>query len=87
MYLSNVLAASVLLPTVIEGHGGIPQLLGARSVKELKVRSVFEHLGSHTRHDERQRWKRQVGGTDGMCGPSVGSCAAGSCCSPEVFLL
>ncbi|KAK3937242.1 carbohydrate esterase, partial [Diplogelasinospora grovesii] len=27
--------------------------------------------------------ERQTGGTDGQCGPGVGSCASGYCCSPE----
>ncbi|CAK7230130.1 hypothetical protein SCUCBS95973_007467 [Sporothrix curviconia] len=34
-------------------------------------------------HESAALRRRQVGGKDGMCGPGVGSCAKGYCCSPE----
>ncbi|OAA53822.1 Glycoside hydrolase/deacetylase, beta/alpha-barrel [Niveomyces insectorum RCEF 264] len=50
----------------------------------------MEGLGASEDEDEDQDQdeaqaldRRQVGGTDGQCGPGFGSCAEGYCCSPE----
>ncbi|KUJ20039.1 glycoside hydrolase/deacetylase [Mollisia scopiformis] len=69
-----------------------PKLFGARKfLSTLEARNALpEALAEHEDHVEK-RWPedsfqaletRQIGGTDGQCGPGVGTCASGYCCSP-----
>lgn len=73
-----------------------PKLFGAREfLSTLKARNALpEALAEHEDHVEK-RWPedsfqaletRQIGGTDGQCGPGVGTCASGYCCSPAGYV-
>ncbi|CAK7205554.1 hypothetical protein SEUCBS139899_008331 [Sporothrix eucalyptigena] len=65
-------------------------LLHARAVPEAaampitrpQTREEMEQADPDLRESAALR-RRQVGGKDGKCGPGVGSCAKGYCCSPE----
>ncbi|KAF8865745.1 glycoside hydrolase/deacetylase [Acephala macrosclerotiorum] len=90
LFVVGALASAALAHSSHEGPS-MPKLLGGRKfLSTLKARNalpeVFEVL--EERVEERQEphadvlEARQIGGTDGQCGPGVGTCAAGYCCSP-----
>ncbi|KAJ4305429.1 hypothetical protein N0V90_000960 [Kalmusia sp. IMI 367209] len=87
-FSTAVAAAAVVAPLAAAHEGpGIPKIAGL-NMKDLKARNLMDSLRaraaeltqkSHA-HEERELKPRQ-GGTDGQCGGSFGSCAAGYCCS------
>lgn len=94
LLLLGALASATLAHSSHEGPS-MPKLLGARQfLSTLKARNaVPEALADHA--EERQEphntvqalESRQLGGTDGQCGPGVASCATGSCCSPAGYVI
>jgi len=93
MHLSTALAAAAAaVPALVHAHGaaGIPKIAGL-NVADLKARDVFESLrvraaATEAVHAETKRDNVQIRQNPERCGPGVGSCAAGDCCS-EVSLL
>lgn len=88
MHFSNALAAIAAVAPIVAAHDGpaIPKIAGM-NVRDLKARNVLDNLkaraaevAQHAAH-ERKSIKPRQGGTDGQCGGSFGSCAAGYCCS------
>jgi hypothetical protein len=84
MYFSAPLTSLLyILPSIVAAHSdipGAPRLFGHHTVSELRSRN---HLASKVHrsvpHDHHHKViKRQESET---CGPGVGSCAAGLCCS------
>lgn len=74
----------------------MPKLLGGRKfLSTLKARNALpeaftEPMGGIEKRKEPHDTSnvletRQIGGTDGMCGPKVGTCSAGVCCSPAGY--
>lgn len=91
--LSALLAASIGLALAHDDHGGqhIPKILGPRKfLSALEARRKVmsrghvdtgrQHMAVRPRGTLRQR---QDDGDDAQCGPGVGSCASGYCCSAE----
>ncbi|KAK4242565.1 hypothetical protein C8A03DRAFT_40064 [Achaetomium macrosporum] len=90
--LSALLAVSLGLVLAHDNHGQhIPKMLGGRKVlSQLEARrrtKPREHAVTGRQHEPvRSPGKlegRQVGGADEECGPGIGSCASGYCCSAE----
>jgi hypothetical protein len=86
------LAALPLIEAHPQGIAGAPQLLGLRSVNELRKRVAAEGQVHNKRAAVPEPAPAPVpahgqlqgrANTDGQCGPGFGSCAAGYCCSPE----
>ena len=83
MRFSAIAAVTAMAPALISAHGGS----GGFNAASLKARSVFDTIRAEAQaaedhvHARDASEKRQVGGTDGQCGPNIGSCAAGYCCS------
>lgn len=79
MHFSTLLALLLcFLPDIITAHGniaGAPRIFGRRTVSELRSRRA---LASSSSQDTHELVKRQ---RDDTCGPRIGSCAAGLCCS------
>lgn len=83
MHFPTLLAPFLcILPDFIAAHGdiaGAPRIFGRRAVSELRSRRTLA-ASSHHSHikDAHELIKRQRTDT---CGPGIGSCAAGLCCS------
>jgi hypothetical protein len=85
MHFSTALAAIAAVAPLVNAHDvpGAPKIAGL-NMRDLKARSVLDNLKARAaaveQHAEHHLKPRQ-GGTDGQCGASFGSCAAGYCCS------
>ena len=89
-----IAAGMTVLPSLVAAHPkavpGAPSLFGRRDINDLpalKKRhpAPAKKRGTPTGDDLPSKVKpRQADNTDGPCGPGVGSCAAGVCCSPAV---
>ncbi|KAE9974899.1 hypothetical protein EG328_003566 [Venturia inaequalis] len=69
-----------ILPNLVATHGdiaGAPRIFGRRTTSELKSRRALA-VRSHDFQETHELVKRAQGDT---CGPRIGSCAAGLCCS------
>jgi hypothetical protein len=92
MYWKNAIAISLAALPLIEAHPngapGAPQILGRRSVQELRERVAAQGYPQKRSAEAAPApapangplLPRQ-GNVDGQCGPGFGSCAAGYCCS------
>jgi hypothetical protein len=74
-FTSLVIASLALVPCLINAHGdgipGAPRIFGRRSsLGDIQKRQA----AYHDLHGKRQD-------TDGECGPGLGTCADGYCCS------
>ncbi|KAE8450181.1 hypothetical protein EG329_006962 [Mollisiaceae sp. DMI_Dod_QoI] len=87
-------ASAALAHSHYEGPS-MPKLMGARKfLSTLKARTALPDAFAEkeARVEERQSphdsvlEPRQIGGTDGQCGPGVGTCATGYCCSPAGYV-
>jgi hypothetical protein len=89
MYFSTLYASSLALPVLVAGHGGIPgapRIFGLPAGSDLELRQLLESVPNIQRrvpvepHHQLVARQRQAEQT---CGPNIGSCAAGLCCSAD----
>jgi hypothetical protein len=93
MHFSTALAAIAAVAPLVNAHDapGLPKIAGL-NVRDLKARGVLDSLKAraaavgHSAAGEKHLSPRQ-GGTNGQCGGSFGSCAAGYCCSESGCML
>jgi hypothetical protein len=86
MHLFSLLAPFLaILPACVSAHGDIPGapriLIGKRTGAELKAKPVSA-ARPEIRHKEASV-PRRLEPRDDRCGPDVGACADGLCCSAE----
>ena len=87
MHFSTALAAIAAVAPFVSAHDSPrPPKIAGLNIKDLKARGVLDGLraraaevGRHAAHET--HLKPRQGGTDGQCGGTFGSCAAGYCCS------
>lgn len=93
-----VLAASVGLAVAHNEHGGqhVPKLVGGRKLMAALNRrhgavasnDLLSRNAAASHKDHAGPKKRQDDiSADGRCGPGIGSCQVGYCCSAEGFVL
>lgn len=92
MHFSTAVAAIAAVAPIVSAHNGpgLPGIAGL-NVRDLKARALLDNLKARAaeisqqeareHHEKRDAIKARQGGTDGQCGGSFGSCAAGYCCS------
>jgi len=89
-FSASLAAAAAAVAPLASAHDspGLPNLVGL-NVRDLKARSLMDTLRAravdvveHAHvNEKRGSLQPRQGGTDGQCGGSFGSCAAGYCCS------
>ena len=83
MHFSTALAAAAVAFPLVQAHGdvpGAPKMFGL-NIKDLKTRNLLSNLqarGAAVSDPHESHAKRQEAG---QCGPGIGNCGAGECCS------
>jgi hypothetical protein len=84
MYLSTIVVATIAaVAPLASAHGaGIPQIIGL-DVADLKARNLLNNLGARFVETGNARNKLTLEARQDKpeCGPGIGSCGAGLCCS------
>jgi hypothetical protein len=86
MYLSNIVIATLATvgPLANAHSTGLPQIIGL-DVADVKARSFLRSLGARLAesqsHDIEARQTPPPPSSPPNCGPGIGSCPDGNCCS------
>jgi hypothetical protein len=86
MHFSNIAIATLAtVGPLVNAHGsGLPQIIGL-DVADVKARSFLRNLGARLAesqdHEMEARQTPPPPASPPNCGPGIGSCKAGECCS------
>jgi hypothetical protein len=89
MHFTTIFASSLaILPMLVAGHGGIagaPRLFGLAEGSDFELGRTFASIPNVLKRSspETRQLERRQELNEQLCGPNIGSCAAGLCCSAD----